>query len=129
MKTETRTLWVKLTETERNERARRAAEALALWEQADSKAKFEAKILKNEVEKHQKACADLSRTAREGTELQPVSCHWVPDIVESKMRLVRDDTGDDVEVRNMTTEERQLSLPTIDASSRRRTPRATEGGD
>lgn len=116
MTTETRSLWVLLTETEKNERARKATDALAERDAAAGRLKWQTKLLKQEVEQHEGRLHDLSRAVREGGEVQSVACHWVADYVDAKMTLIRDDTFDIVESRPMTGEERQLALPVRDAA-------------
>ncbi|TAK30979.1 MAG: hypothetical protein EPO40_06195 [Myxococcaceae bacterium] len=109
-KTEIRSLEVKLTEGERSQRARRAAEVLRQRDQAEADMKLKAKLAKGELDKHEAELRKLAQAAREGCEVQEVECHWVPDYASKKMRLVRDDTGAVVEVRQMSMDEQQTKL-------------------
>lgn len=110
MKTEPRTLLVKLTEEERNERAMSATETLRARDNADSHAKLQAKLNKGAVEKLEAELRKLSSAAREGSEMQEVMCTWIPDFSAGVMRLRRDDTGAIVERRSMSDDERQSEL-------------------
>lgn len=111
MKTETRSLWVKLTEKEKNQRGIQASEALRRRDDADAHAKLQAKILKGNVETIEAEMRKLAMAAREGSEVQDVECRWVADYGSGVMRLLRNDNDAEVEVRGMTKDERQTELP------------------
>lgn len=107
---EVRTVYVKLSPSEQRERAMQAAELLRRHDEAEAHQKLQAKLLKQEVEKHAAALRKAALAAREGTELQEVTCTWVPDYATGIARLLRDDTGAVVETRSLTQAERQTSM-------------------
>ena len=109
-KYETRTVYVKLTAAEQRERAMQAAELLRRRDEADAHQKLQAKLLKQEVEKHEEALRKVALAAREGTELQDVECEWIADFATKHMQLRRCDNGAVVETRSMTSAERQTEL-------------------
>ncbi|MDO9016659.1 MAG: hypothetical protein Q8S73_43065 [Deltaproteobacteria bacterium] len=109
-KIETRTVYVKLSPSEQRERAMQATELVRRHDEADAHLKLQTKLLKQEVEKHAAKLRELALAAREGTELQEVTCTWVPDYASGIARLLRDDTNAVVETRSLTSEERQTQM-------------------
>lgn len=56
----------------------------------------------------------LAKIAEDGRELQMVKCTWRYNEMEKKMQLLRTDTFEVIESRDLTTEESQLYLPFLD---------------
>lgn len=69
-----------------------------------------AKEMKERIDLKRKEAAKLGHVIRSGKEYRPVECTWCPDPVESRMNLIRTDTGEVVFTRPMTEHERQRAL-------------------
>jgi hypothetical protein len=65
----------------------------------------------------------LAHTIESELEHRPVICKWIADFTHNVFRLVRQDTGDEIETRPMTAADRQGALP-LDGSA----PVAADGG-
>lgn len=110
METEVRELEVRLSETERSERARKATAVLAERDAIEARMKAEAAKAKARIKELEAELREVSRAAREGFEIHPIACVWVRDDEARVMRLVRPDTDATVDVRPMTGEELQLAM-------------------
>lgn len=57
----------------------------------------------------------LAKIAEEGREIQMVKCTWRYNEIDRKMELLRADTFEVVESRDLTTEESQIYMPFMDS--------------
>lgn len=91
-------------------------------EQLEDQKKASASQYKSAIEEKAARLSRVSSYIRNGWEEREVSCHWryecsglepdgTPIFHPEKKTLVRDDTGEAVEIREITQEERQLALP------------------
>ena len=72
--------------------------------------KKEMEPLKAAVKDHAAERARLAECIDSGTEERQVNCKWIETIEENVTRLIRQDTGDVVEERALSAEEREQSL-------------------
>jgi hypothetical protein len=110
---EERRLEVKLTEAELLKRG----DDMAAAECEIEKLKEERKALNVSIQNAAGTRAELAHTIERGTEEQPVQCEWRPDYPKNVFRLVRLDTGAEVDTRAMTADERTVSLDFDDADA------------
>lgn len=110
---ETRKLYCKLSEDERNERARQAVTLKEERDELEERAKVEHNAAKAKIKTLETQIDELATCAREGQERRDVDCLWRRDEEQLRMRLIRLDTGDEIDSRSMTDFERQLGLPRI----------------
>lgn len=101
--TETRTCDVQLTEAERAARGNEMSEC----ELAIETLKSERSELSRRVRDREKRRNELGHVLERGTESREVTCEWVPVFAQNVLRLCRADTGEIVEERAMTAEDRQ----------------------
>lgn len=91
-------------------------------EQLEDQKKASASQYKSYIEEKAARLSRVSSYVRNGWEEREVSCYWIyecsglesdgtPIYHPEKKTLVRDDTGEAVEIREITQEERQLALP------------------
>jgi hypothetical protein len=104
---EQRLLPVKLTEPELLKRGDEMADA----EVEIEKLKLDRKALNASIEIVVKRRAMLGHAIDRGSEDREVRCHWQEDFAKNVFRLVRQDTGDEVDTRPMTATDRMGSLP------------------
>lgn len=74
-------------------------------------------------EELEKSIADLGRTLQTGTELREVSCETVIDEGGTRAETVRTDTGEVIDFRPLTADERQREM-----FRRNSPPKADKGG-
>lgn len=114
MRDEKRQLPVELTESELLARG----EAMSTAELRIEALKDERKDLSKLIAIEVKARADLAHTIERGTEERLVRCVWIENWSENAMKLVRQDTGEVVDVRPMSALDRQLEIEeTVDDGS------------
>ena len=102
---------VVLTDNERISKAKGLSKSLRTIATLEEAAKDKAAEFKQKI-KAEKAVAGLLATEVEtGKENRPVECYEVPNPENKTMELYRDDTGEFVRSRPMTTEDRQEHLP------------------
>lgn len=118
---ETRTLTCDLTAPEREARGAELARATHDWESAEEEKKSITKTLGEKIKEHESNMKRLSRVVRLGKEEREVEVYWVPYASSETMRLFRRDTGEEINSRPMTKEEKDLyrqaplPLPPVDA--------------
>lgn len=71
------------------------------------------KALKVELEKREEECSALARIVESGQEEQEVGCSWVYALAAGWAFLVRNDTGEKVDERELDGEERQVDLTEV----------------
>lgn len=109
-KTEERELQVKLTEKELLARG----DEMADCELAIETLKIERLQLNKRIKAHIDQRGKLGHVIDSGAEGRTVKCEWRPDFAKNVFRLVRTDTGEEVDTRAMTGTDRQGSLNVID---------------
>ncbi len=106
-----RDLPVKLTEGELAQVAREIGRLNADRQTMEGQAKVSADQWKDRIRGIEARAADLATKAHAGEEARSVECNEVFDYRLGEVRVERVDTGEKLETRPMTTEERQPSLP------------------
>lgn len=111
---ETRSLKCYLSESERKEKADQAAsmtEDASVARAAVDRLQGEVKTAKAHVESIEAQIRARLDTYKKGWESRQVECTWVPDKAAQVMRLIRSDTGEEIETREMPRQQ------TIDGST------------
>jgi hypothetical protein len=118
MGTITRTLPVKLTEAEIQQKANALAEKVDEQAVVKTLAKGAAADYKKRLEDLTADASALSRQIRSRSEDRPVECIESPDYHRGMMDISRIDTGEVVDSRQLSYEERQQELPRVARSGR-----------
>lgn len=105
--TEVRKLPVKLTEPELLKRG----DEMAACELEIEKQKGVLGGVNSEIKKATKRRKELGHVIDSGTETRDVRCEWIEDFPKNVWRLVRQDTGDEVDSRPMSANDRVGKLP------------------
>lgn len=113
----TRELACVLSETE----VRLLGERLAQRELDIDKQKERRSKISRKVNELRKEVFDLATTIERGEEVREVRCEWRDDFAQNVKRLIRIDTGDEVEQVTMTAADLQLAIETPGASGQRDT--------
>jgi hypothetical protein len=95
------------------ELARKATEMadLIIQHASDKKtAEDESKERREELKALAERVALLAREVKEGKQIHQVDCYWRPNYVDKTMDLVREDTGEVTESRDMTEDEKTGDL-------------------
>ncbi len=108
MATEKRTLTCLLTAKERLARGADMGRAIHDWESTNEEKKTVTKDLGDRIKEHEANMKRLSRIVRTGKEEREVEVEWRPFAESETMRLIRLDTGEEVQSRPMTREEKDL---------------------
>jgi hypothetical protein len=106
-----RELPVFLTEDELAAKAQELVKVIAETEAAEGKLKLESSMAREDIKELRKKSSRLAATVRNKTECRQVSCAWEIDYLSGIRNLIRTDTGEIVESRTLTVEERQQKLP------------------
>jgi hypothetical protein len=106
-----RSLPHKLTQSEFNERSAALAKSIQDFDTTDAQKKDIVAEYKGRLDKLEGEIRRLKRVVETWTEYRDVLCEWLRDNAHGEMRLVRVDTGAEVEKRAMNDDERQSSLP------------------
>ena len=105
-----RSLSVKLTDKELRERSIELAQVLDDVGAAEHEKKAATARFNEAIETLNSRSRTLGSAVKSGTEVRQVECRWIQNMAEIKMELRRDDTGEVVESRPMTKEERQVAM-------------------
>lgn len=97
-----------LTSAELHNRSREAADLMAERDRTEAEYKAAATIGRTEVAGMDVNLRRLARIVRDGVEARPVECE--ARIVGGNVEVVRLDTGEVIETRAMTAEERQTEI-------------------
>jgi len=89
---------------------RQRGEELAAKEMAIDARKTKRGKLTKQINELAKEVFDLASIIDSGEEMREVSCEWREDFAQNLKRLIRIDTGDEVEQVTMTASERQLMI-------------------
>ena len=108
MKTVYRTLPVRLSRTDVDGRARKLASVHAEYSRTEEQEKEAMKEFADTLRSLRAEADSLSRVVNSGIEDQAVECTWEPE--GPAMVLRRSDTGEEIERRAQTADERQLDL-------------------
>lgn len=100
----------KLTTTETVERGQELARQEEKYQRIDTEKKSVAKRFTGELEEAGMEIARLAGIITAGKEPRQIECEIVADPVRLVIAYVRTDTGEEVESRPMTAEERQRGL-------------------
>ncbi len=106
----TRDLPVKLSDAEMAAVAREIGRLNAERQVMEANAKVANDQWKDRIRGVEARVADLATKAHEGQEARPTECQEEYDYRLGEVRVVRTDTGEKLEVRPMTSEERQPTL-------------------
>lgn len=109
----TKLLPCKLTEVEKVTRGRELASKMEESEQVALQAKEAHTAFKGRLEGFAAVIDDLKRIVLDGTERREVECFYHKDFENSTVLTIRTDTGEEVDSRRMTPEERQEMLPMV----------------
>lgn len=105
-----RPLLCQLTTVERNLRAAALADAIESKESAKDRHAAARRAMKDELEEIEGRIHALSKCVGSGAESRQVEVECVKDLDEGTYRETRTDTGEVVEERPLTTEERQMEI-------------------
>lgn len=108
--TEFRSMQVNINETERAERGRALAREVDSYAETERTAKAEAAAYREELKAKRAKIDLLARVVDTGRETREVPCHWRTQHARGIAILVRADTGETVDTRPLTSEERQAEL-------------------
>lgn len=103
---EMRELPCELTEAELLQRG----DAMAECEMAIDKLKDKRGKLSKKIGEKRKERFELAEVIERGEEPRDIQCKWIEDFTHNLKRLIRQDTGEEVEQLTMTAAERQLSM-------------------
>lgn len=110
MKTEFRRLPVKLTPGELQARGKTLADEIESYKRTEGAKKASAEDFGGRLKNTRARIDDLSRVVASGEERRDVECHFVRFEESFEIAWVREDTGEQVERRPMTVDERQVPL-------------------
>jgi hypothetical protein len=103
---EVRELPCELTEAELLQRG----DAMAECEMCVDKLKDKRSKISKKIGEKRKERFELAEVIERGEEQREVRCVWIEDFTHNVKRLIRQDTGEEVEQTTMTAAERQLSM-------------------
>jgi hypothetical protein len=108
---ENRKLPVALTEQEWNERAEELAQICEEIDRDEEAKKELVAEFKRTIDGKNFKRTSLQMQVRDHKEYREISCEWQADYAHQTMILYREDTGDEVTRRTMTSDELQAELP------------------
>jgi len=108
--TEYRSMQVEITETERSERGKALAREVDSYAEVESTMKLEAAKYREELKAKRAKIDLLAKVVDTGRETREVPCHWRVRQTRGIAELVRADTGETVDTRPLSSEERQAEL-------------------
>jgi hypothetical protein len=117
---------VKLNDDELLARGRQLVENMRKTAAAEEAREVENKKRKSEIELLEEVTARLGGSISSGSEEREVECELRKDYVHGNVTTVRSDTGEVVDERTMTADERQECMPFAPAP---RDPAKGKGGD
>ena len=123
-----RRLPVKLTDDELLARGRQLVENMRKTAVAEEAREAENKKRKGDIALLEEATGLLSAIISTGTEEREVECEIRKDFIHGKVTTVRMDTGEIIDERIMTADERQETMPFEDKGAKR-DPSKGKGGD
>lgn len=111
----TRHVRVELTQEEKIKAGQELAEALQRVEVAEYHKKAAVSQYKAEEEAAKTEAAAKLSLVRNGYEFRDVRCSEVSDWTTGRVQVIRDDTGETIEDREMRENERQIEIPCVDS--------------
>lgn len=105
-----RNLPVKLTQEEVKERGAQHADALISYEKVEEEKRASAADYASQLKTLRANMKRFAEAVKTHEESRAVKCLWQPNFIKKKMELIRQDTGEVVERRDMAESERQESL-------------------
>jgi len=105
-----RELPVKLTDVEMLERGDQLADLVQRHERVKAEKKRVDAGFNSDLKEIEAEQAGLARAIDTGTEDRLVRCHWVEDLEHNCRRLIRQDTGEEVDVEALTPDDLQEDL-------------------
>lgn len=114
----TRSLMVSLTEAEIRSCATELARVTASQAELEDEKKAVTSGFKQKIDRCVADCRALAQKVTTKRELRDIDCEWSPTPA-GKMELTRMDTGEVIDTRKMTEEERQESLPLAGAGKKK----------
>lgn len=112
----TKLLPCKLTEVEKVTRGRELASRMEDREQVQMHAEEAKSEFKAQIQAHEAVIDQLKRIVLDGSERREIECMYHKDYENNTVLTIRTDTGEEVDSRRMTTEERQEMLPMVDGA-------------
>lgn len=109
----TKLLPCKLTEIEKVTRGRELASKMEEREQVQLQAEEAKSAFKTRTQGIDAQIDELKRIVLDGTEKREIECFYHKDFENNSVLTVRTDTGEEVDSRRMTPEERQEMLPMV----------------
>lgn len=106
----TRRVLFTLSTDDRSERGQQLVGALEAVEAAEAEWAATSKAHKNAMGKLEDAALKLRMAVRDGVEERDVACTWTKDFRDGVLRCHRDDTGELLEERPLSDEDRQANL-------------------
>jgi hypothetical protein len=104
-----RILTCKLTLKERREMGEQLSARTIEWMQNETAKKEAAKEFGDRSKKLQGQMEELARAVHQGTVERDIECKWVANADTETMRLIRQDTGEEISSRPMTREEKEAA--------------------
>ncbi len=124
---ETRLLQVPLTQEEQLAAGKKLAEAVRTLTNVQAQAKSAASQFKAKIDEQQAKINGLQCLISDGYELRTVPCLNVMDYTDVVVRVTRTDTGEVIEERKLTEDERQSTMPFDDEKDDGTDAQATDG--
>jgi hypothetical protein len=122
---ETRTLPCKLTPAELDQRRDRLVELTLKETEAEQAKKDAAKAHNTAIAEIKSEAKEVSLEIHDRAELREVEVRREKDFVQGFENVIRCDTGEVVEIRALTPQERQVEAFPFEGSDKRRRPSAT----
>jgi hypothetical protein len=114
----TKFLPCKLSEVEKVTRGRELASKMEEREQVQLQAEEAKSAFKTKTQGLDAQIDELKRIVLDGSERREIECFYHKDFENSTVLTIRTDTGEEVDSRRMTPEERQEILPMVDSALR-----------
>lgn len=112
----TKFLPCKLSDIEKVTRGRELASKMEEREQVQLQAEEAKSAFKTRTQGLDAQIDELKRIVLDGSERREIECFYHKDFENSTVLTLRTDTGEEVDSRRMTPEERQEMLPMVDSA-------------
>lgn len=111
VKSITKQFRIPLTDQERLDFGEQMARALGQHQEAEEAKKDAVAQFKADSERHRVEATRLGGILQRGYQFRDVECEVTKDMAAGTIRIVRTDTGEEVEFRNLRPDESQGELP------------------
>ena len=125
---EIRSLSCPLSDEDYKLRAHKLASALQKKMEVEAHKKAVAERYNSEIKSLDEEVGDLTAVVKNKCEFRPVECVWKEDHKTSMMRLIRIDTGTEIDSRAMTAAEKQVKLFPVGGKKDDKKAAAGKGG-